>query len=227
MEILPKTILGKWLIKNVSLKDYGNFHEKLNSWTHLIPAVFILFSLIFLVVNQFFNPSKYFWSISIYGISMLVLYGSSAIYHGLKNPIVKRFFRMLDHTNIYILIAGTYTPLMIAADERLFLILVWLLAIIGILTTFLFWEKFKVLHVISYLALGWVVVLIVKPLFFGDIFEIGLLWFSIAGGLFYSFGVILYAIKKIPYNHAIWHIFVFCGSASFFLGIIIYILPIK
>lgn len=216
-----------WLVRNVSLKDYGKLHELLNVLTHLAGSLITAGILVYILIFESIQHSRFIVPILIYALCMLILYTSSTVYHFVKHPVAKRFFRMLDHTNIYLLIAGTYTPILMAAEDKkmsIFLIIVWGLAIAGMISTFAFWEKFKILHVLSYLALGWVVVLVGKDLFKNELLMAVFPWL-LAGGLFYTVGVILYAIQKIPYHHAIWHVFVFMGSAMIFFGIMLHVLP--
>jgi len=155
----------------------------------------------------------------IWGLTMILLYGASALYHSLPYGNGKRICRILDHSNIYFLIAGTYTPLMLYIGTTLairLVIMVWAIALLGIVFTLIFWGKLKALHVGLYLLMGWLIVFFWKDIV--PYLPEGLIAWVIAAGLTYSIGVIFYASKRIPHYHAIWHLFCIGGSALFFFG---------
>ncbi|MCL4138900.1 UNVERIFIED_CONTAM: hypothetical protein GTU68_036933 [Idotea baltica] len=165
-----------------------------------------------------------FWEIAsymIYGISLIVLYGASTLYHAAKNPVKRRKLNIFDHAAIYVLIAGTYSPYcLVALNSKLGWYMfgfVWLFAFIGITLKLFFTGKFSKISTAMYLLMGWQVVLFINPLAKAlPDFNLKLL---IIGGVFYSVGAILYSIKKIPFNHAIFHFFVLAGSISHFFSI--------
>jgi hemolysin III len=164
-------------------------------------------------------------SFAIYGATMVFLYLSSTLYHSFVNRRIKTFFRFLDHSAIYLLIAGTYTPITLVAMRgkwgwTLFA-LIWTLAISGIVFEAFFFGRFRIIPVIIYLGMGWLVLVAIKPI--SEMVPKGMFLWLILGGLFYSFGVIFYAIKKIPFQHMIWHLFVLAGSISHFFGIFLYL----
>lgn len=218
--------LGSWLEKKVSLVSYKEpFHDFLNSVTHLLGAVFSLVGIGMLLGKGLTLKSSGIAPAIIFGLCMLLLYLSSGIYHMAKIGNIKRVGRIFDHVNIYILIAGTYTPVLcFSSDPKVynFIWIVWGLAFLGIFFTFVFWDRLKPLHVIFYLVLGWCIVVIFKPLK-ASLPEAFLPW-AICGGLSYTIGTIFYGIKKIPYGHAIWHLFVLGGSFFFFVGIYLFLL---
>lgn len=157
----------------------------------------------------------------IYGTSIIVLFLSSTLYHSVTNSRWKYKFKIADHCAIYCLIAGTYTPLMLinlqGTQSTVILAAIWSLAIGGILFKILFIHKLKKLSLVLYLAMGWLCVTVI-----GDLMaSMTLLGFNllVLGGLFYTFGVIFYVGKRIPFNHAIWHLFVLAGAMSHFLCI--------
>lgn len=166
-------------------------------------------------------------SFSIYGSSLVVLYTASLLYHSVRSEKIKRIFKIIDHSAIYILIAGTYTPFTLISLKggwgwTLFGI-VWTLALLGIAFKIMLIKKFKIFSTLTYVFMGWLVVIAVVPLF-KEITLGGIGWL-LAGGLLYTLGLIFYAWKKLPFNHAIWHLFVLCASACHFFAVLFYVLP--
>lgn len=166
---------------------------------------------------------------SIYGASLIALFLASTLYHAWPVSKHKRTFKLLDHCAIYFLIAGTYTPFLLVAMRThtgwwLFGT-VWALATAGILTKLWFRHRYPTLSLASYLIMGWLVV-IAAPQIAEAIGHGGMAW-MIAGGLSYTVGAVFYAIKKLPYNHAIWHFFVLAGGVCHFLAVIWYVLPVQ
>jgi hemolysin III len=216
-----------WVSRHITLHDYADPKaERENTLSHLLG---VLASLVFLVITvvrkDAFESSSTFIGMGIYAASLLLLYGSSTLYHHLPKGDPKRIFRFLDHANIYLLIAGTYTPILMSIQNvsafRL-LAIVWSVAAIGILFSLIFWGKLKFLHVLFYLAMGWMIVF-----FWNDIVPFipsGLLAYIIAAGLTYTVGVIFYAAKKMPHSHMIWHVFCVVASAIFCVGFLVYLI---
>lgn len=166
-------------------------------------------------------------STSIYGATLIVLYGTSTFYHGITHIGAKRLLQRFDHAAIFILIAGTYTPFTLVSLRgswgwSLFA-LVWGIAIAGVALELLSRTRYKRLSIGLYLGLGWLIVVATKPMLAAV--ETGGLILLLAGGLCYSFGVIFYIWKKLSYHHAIWHIFVLAGSALHFFSVFFYVLP--
>jgi hemolysin III len=215
-----------WLENHITLHAYDNKKEELaNALTHLFGALLSLMGMVFLINAglKSGDPAKT-TGLVIFAISMLLLYSASGFYHLVKPSNLKRILRILDHSNIYFLIAGTYTPILIAVGTTLsysFIAVVWTIALFGIVFTLVFWGRFKAFHVILYLLMGWLFVFIWKPV--TAVIPFDLVKWIIAGGLAYTLGTIFYAMKKLPYYHAIWHLFVLAGSLSFFIGIYKYI----
>ncbi|ACF14823.1 channel protein, hemolysin III family [Chloroherpeton thalassium ATCC 35110] len=208
------------------LKSYTIGEEIANGITHGVGTVLSIIGLILLVrlANEF---GDVWWMVSfcIYGGSMILLYLTSTLYHSIQNPKVKYFFRILDHANIYLLIAGTYTPLLLVslggAWGWTMLILIWLIAIAGMSLTSLFMKRFQKFSVATYIFMGWIGIFVLYKL--PEFMPItGLFWIG-AGGLFYTIGVIFYVWKKLPYHHAIWHVFVLGGSACHYIAIFNYL----
>lgn len=216
-----------WLESHITLHNQESAaEERANALTHLAGAVLSLVAGIWVIsrIREIARPSLIIGAL-IFTVSMLLLYSASSLYHYLPRNNWKRICRILDHSNIYILIAGTYTPLLLYIDTpvcRMLLLLVWGITVFGIVFTLVFWGRLGVIHVLLYLAMGWMMVF-----FRNDIIPYipeGLLFWIIAGGLTYTLGVVFYAMKKLPYHHAIWHVFVLGGSMSFFIGFARYLL---
>jgi hemolysin III len=164
-------------------------------------------------------------SVSIFGATMVILYASSTFYHALTPPRAKSIFELLDYGAIYLLIAGTYTPLCLSVlggrwGWTLFGI-GWGLAAIGIVYEVVFRRPWKKLSLVFYLALGWLVMIAVKPLM--ELLPGPALWLLLLGGISYSAGAVFYAWRAFPYHHAVWHVFVLGGSALHSICIIRYI----
>jgi hemolysin III len=215
-----------WLENHITLQNYDNKSEEMaNAWTHLFGAVLSLVGMGFLINAGLRSGNNAVLSgLIVFSISMLLLYTASGLYHLVKPSNLKRILRILDHSNIYFLIAGTYTPLLIAVGTKLsysFIVVVWAIAFFGIAFTLVFWGRFKAFHVILYIAMGWLIVFIWEPV--TAVIPVALLHWVLAGGLTYTIGTIFYAMKKLPYCHAIWHLFVLGGSICFFFGIYLYI----
>lgn len=197
------------------------FEEKLNATSHAIGALFGIAALVLLII---FNTEKTAWSlfsVIVYGISIIVLFTASTFYHAVKGEKRKHYFRVLDHISIYILIAGTYTPVcLIALNESLGWSLfwaVWAIAAFGVILKLFFTGRFEVFSTLLYLVMGWLIVFDFTNLS-NSIGSNGIL-LLFAGGLAYTVGIVFYAIEKIPFNHVIWHFFVLAGAVFHFFMI--------
>jgi hemolysin III len=213
--------LKNWLESHITLHSHDDSRdERYNSLTHVIGTLLSTAALIALVVRFEQVPSTSLRvGLVIWALTMILLYGASALYHALPHSNAKRICRILDHSNIYFLIAGTYTPMMLYINTptaRLVLVLVWLFALLGIIFTLIFWGRYGAIHVGLYILMGWLIIFFAKQIF--PHLPQGLLKWIIAAGLTYTAGVIFYANKKIPHYHAIWHLFCIGGSALFFFG---------
>jgi hemolysin III len=164
---------------------------------------------------------------AVYGSSLVVLFLASTLYHALYATRARALFRVLDHCAIYLLIAGTYTPFLLVSMRGgvgwwLFGA-IWTLATAGIITKLWFRDRFPRLSLAGYLAMGWLV-LLAMPQVVEAVGSDGIVWL-VAGGLSYSVGAAFYAAKRIPYHHAIWHLFVLAGGGCHFLAVVLYVLP--
>lgn len=202
--------------------------EIANSITHGIGAVLSVAGLTLLVVlAAIYGDVWRIVSFSIYGASLFLLYLASTLYHSIQHPRIKRVLRIFDHAAIYLLIAGTYTPFMLVSLRGpwgwSFFGIIWGLAFLGIAFKAFFIGRYEKLATAAYVLMGWLCVVafkeMVATLSFG-----GMAW-VVAGGIVYTLGVIFYAWEKLPYNHAIWHLFVLGGSICHFFAILLYVLP--
>ncbi|BES71998.1 hemolysin III family protein [Marinobacter nanhaiticus D15-8W] len=204
------------------VQDYPVIEEWLNWTTHGLAALFSVAGMVVLIVlaSMAADPWKIV-SFSIYGASMTLLFLASTLYHSARQPRLRRIFKMLDHCAIFLLIAGTYTPFLLvnmrgAVGWTLFAV-IWGLAAAGITLKLVFGHRFKALQVIIYLLMGWLIVFASTELA-ASVNSLGL-WLVVAGGVTYTLGVVFYLINRIPYNHAIWHLFVVGGGACHFFAI--------
>ncbi len=166
-------------------------------------------------------------SFSIYGATLVILYTSSTLFHGFRTPARKQLLRIFDHAAIYLLIAGSYTPFLLVSIRgplgwTLFGV-TWGFAVLGVVQAALFLDRLKLLSLIAYLGMGWLIVAALKPLAAALPLG-GMIWLAL-GGVLYTLGVVFYVIRRIPYNHAIWHLFVLAGSISHFFAMLLYVLP--
>jgi len=209
---------------------YDPKEEKINVISHGIGFILSVVALVLLVVySSIYGNGWHIVSFSIYGASLIVLYSASTLYHYAKSPKLRQKLNVFDHAAIYVLIAGTYTPFTLIVLNgwvgwTIFGVS-WGLAIFGIIFKLFYTGRFDKISTIAYVLMGWIAIFAIKPLVNNLPIE-GLLWL-LAGGIFYTVGAVLYSIKNIKYNHAIFHIFVLLGSFSHFIAIFFYVLPIE
>lgn len=205
---------------------YSLTEEIFHGITHGIGAVLALAGLVVLVVLAAQRGDAWrIVSFSIYGGSLTLLYLASTLYHSFRDEKVKRFFRHFDHLSICLLIAGTYTPVTLVSLRgpwgwTLFG-LIWGLALGGIVYELLFLGRYKWIAVTIYLVMGWLAIIAIKPML--TVMPRGLFGWIVAGGLFYTTGVLFYVRKGMRYHHVLWHIFVLFGSACHFVGFFFYL----
>ncbi|ABX31896.1 channel protein, hemolysin III family [Petrotoga mobilis SJ95] len=210
-----------------NIEKFTTGEEVANAVIHGIGALLSIAALVLLVVFSAINGQP--WSIFssvIYGSSLIILYLSSTLYHSFQRKKIKDLFEIFDHSAIYILIAGTYTPFaLITLSGRLGWIIfsvVWVLAAIGIIFKIFFVKRFRILSTILYIAMGWLVVFAMEPLVTNLDFW-GVFWLVI-GGILYTLGTIFYVWRKIPYHHALWHLIVLAGSICHFFSVFFYVI---
>ena len=204
--------------------------EILNTITHAIGIGLSITALVLLVVYASIEGSAIkIVSFSVYGVSLIVLYSMSTIYHLVTTDRFKKFFQLMDHASIYLLIAGSYTPIMLIAVQgawgwSLFGVL-WGLAVIGIFFKLKFVGKYEVVSTVIYLFMGWIVAIFSWPIL-TYLSTMSMVWLFIGGGA-YSIGTIFFLWEKLPFHHSLWHLFVLGGSISHFFCFFFHILPGK
>ena len=201
--------------------------ERLNAWSHGIGAALGIAALVFLIVyaDNTTKPWSLFSGI-VYGISIIILFLASTFYHAVVGEKRKHYFRIVDHISIYLLIAGTYTPVLLillrdSLGWPLFWV-VWGIAAFGVILKLFFTGRFETFSTLLYLVMGWLIVFDYTNT--AEALETGGVFWLFAGGLFYTVGIIFYAIEKIPYNHVIWHLFVLAGAICHFFMIFKYVI---
>jgi len=207
---------------------YSAREEKWNALTHGFGLGLSVGGLVVLVTLAGSNGGAlHVVSCAVYGASLVVLYAASTLYHAAREPRLKRALRVVDHCAIYVLIAGTYTPFTLVVLQggwgwTLFG-LVWGMTAVGLLSKVLLADRFRAASVVTYLAMGWLAVIAVKPLL-ATVPPGALVWL-LMGGLAYTAGTAFYGSKGLPYNHAVWHVFVLAGSLCHYLAVVFYVVP--
>ena len=205
---------------------YSKLEENINVITHAFGLLFSNLAFVLLMIKAIgHGDGLVIASFIVYGLSLILLYLASTLYHNSKDMTKRARLQVFDHTSIYVLIAGTYTPFMLIALNNtlgwLIFGIIWILAIAGIILKLFFTGRFDLILTIMYIVMGWVIIFAIKPLLNSLALEGVILLF--AGGVSYTLGAVIYRIKKIPLNHAIFHIFVLVGSLCHFLSVYYYI----
>ena len=204
---------------------YSPVEEKLNIYSHGLGAFLSAIAIVLLTIKGFNSSTNNIFALLCYGVSMLLLYSASTLYHSAKTDVRRRFLNIVDHAAIYLLIAGTYTPfclITLPSDTGIpLLIAVWTFALVGIVLKLFFTGRFNIISTLLYVAMGWMVVFAYRDVV--DNLASQGLYLLAAGGFAYTQGAVLYSIKKIPFNHAIFHFFVLLGSLFHFLSIYLYV----
>ncbi|SDI23513.1 hemolysin III [Pseudomonas benzenivorans] len=201
--------------------------ERFNAWTHLVGALLACIGAIWLLVAASLEGSpRKIVSMAIYGITLLLLYSISTLYHSLRGR-TKLIMRKLDHLSIYLLIAGSYTPFCLVSLQGAWgwglFGTVWTLALIGMLQEIKPRSEARVLSIVIYAVMGWIVLVAVKPLL-AALGTAGFAWLA-AGGVFYTVGIIFFAYdSRFRHWHGIWHLFVMAGSLLHFIAVLRYVL---
>jgi hemolysin III len=205
--------------------DYSPREEWANRWSHGLGLGLGVLGGICLLLKGWDQGPLARFSYGLYSASLILLFLASTLYHSMGEGPHRHRCKIFDHCAIYLLIAGTYTPFLLVALDSPFtdwlMAVIWLLALSGVVFKLIFINRFKRLSLLTYLVLGWLSLLAVYQLYLN--LAVGGLVLLALGGLIYSLGVIFYANKRIPYNHAIWHLFVLGGSACHFWAIYGYV----
>lgn len=195
--------------------------EIFNSITHGIGVLFVVAGVVAFFLLRTANDEIKIIGFSIFALSLFLMYLISTLTHSLMFTKAKKVFMVLDHSAIYLLIAGTYTPFLLISLKGtlgyILLAVVWTFAICGIVFKAIFLEKWKYISTILYIGLGWLIVLAIRPLLHAIPFKIFLL--LLCGGIFYTLGTVFYSTKKLPFSHTLWHVFVLVGSACHFAAV--------
>ena len=212
--------------KKTNVQFYSPTEEKLNIWSHAFGIFLSIIALVLLIIKAVQQDNIWMMiSFPIFGVSLILLYLASTLYHASKEPQKRFKLKVFDHAAIYVLIAGSYTPFTLVSlnGETGWLIfsMVWVMAFTGIILKLFFTGRFKVISTAMYVLMGWLIVFYFQDLT-AHLHEKGV-FYLILGGVLYTIGAILYSIKKIKFNHAIFHFFVLAGSFCHFLSIYLYV----
>jgi hemolysin III len=216
------------MTQNQPPSRYTKAEERANSLTHGFGAALAVIGLVVLII--FANLYGTIWhvvSCSIFGSALILLYLASTLYHAIFHQKTKAILRLIDHSAILVLIAGTYTPITLVTLRgpwgwSLFG-LIWGLAVLGIAIETTRLRRYRGAMIGLYVSMGWAVVAAIKPMLHN--FGHGGLWLLLAGGLAYTGGIVFYLWHRLPYNHAIWHLFVLAGSILHYFAILFYVIP--
>lgn len=219
--MLQNAGMSRYPVTYYSLKE-----ENINVISHLLGLILSIVGLVLLVIYaSLYGTVWHIVSFSIFGTSMVVLYMASTLYHYARGKKLRKKLNVFDHSAIYILIAGTYTPYCLVGLNGttgwILFGVTWGLAFIGVIIKLFYMERYSKLSTIGYVLMGWVGFFVVKPLI--ESLPIEALIYLLIGGLCYTIGALFYAIRKIPYNHAIFHIWVLLGSVFHFVSIFFYL----
>ena len=216
--------------KSTKSDFYPPAEEKVNIISHATGLALSIVALVLLVTRASLHGNAWHVvSFTIFGASLIFLYAASTIYHSARRPALRSRLRILDHASIYVLIAGTYTPFALVTLNGktgwwIFSIS-WGLALSGIILKLFFTARFHLASTLMYVFMGWIIIFAIRPLI-ANLSGEGLFWL-ITGGVAYTLGAVLYSIKKISFNHAIFHLFVLIGSVSHFVTVFYFVLPTK
>ena len=205
---------------------YSKSEEALNIATHILGFILSLIFFLPVVLEAYRGKDMIgFMAWLIYFIAIAIMFLSSSLYHSMKNPLARTVFRAIDHGVIYLTIAGSYTPIILIGLKSTFAIvifvLIWILALSGIVMNIIAFvtgkeDKINRSSMIIYMAMGWISLLLIYQIY--KYIGMSYIIFLLLGGLFYTIGAVFYSIKKIPYNHAIWHIFILVAAFVMFYG---------
>ena len=215
------------MINNAPLiESYDEKEEKINYLSHGAGTLLSLIGGILLILKGAYLDAGQWFGLWVYAISLFVLFSASTLYHMATTADRRHFYKKLDHTAIYYLIAGTYTPFLAiaipTAKAHYLLIALWIIALIGTLFKLVFINSFQKMSLIAYLVMGWLALFVIDDMrhYLSD----QALTLLIAGGISYTVGALFYALKRVRYTHAIWHIFVLMGAGLQFLSIYLYVI---
>lgn len=209
-------------------REYTVGEEIANSITHGVGVAFSIAALALLVAFAVLYGDT--WALAsgiVFGITLILLYTGSTLYHALPFPKVRHVFKIIDHSAIYLLIAGSYTPFCLVTLRNdggwWMLALLWVFAAVGISTESFWAYRPRWLSAVVYLLMGWMAVFMIRPMMAN--LDMRGLWLLVAGGLCYTAGTAFYAIKRVPYFHMVWHLWVLAGSACHVVAVLLFVVP--
>ncbi len=208
-------------------RQYPHFEERLNVITHALGLLLSIAALVILVVfASIRGDAWHVVSFTIYGATLVILYLASTLFHSVRKQRLRNKLNIFDHISIYFLIAGTYTPFLLVTIRgpwgwSLFGV-IWGLAIAGMIFKIFYAGRYDLLSAIIYVIMGWLIIIALKPM--NDNLGSQGLWWLLGGGISYSIGVVFYLLNKLPYNHAIFHIWVLLGSFAHFIAVFFFVL---
>ena len=216
------------MIATGEARYYPPAEERINILSHAMALLFSILGLLALVTRALqHGQTLHLVSACAFAISMIALYTASVAYHGTRDPVLRTRLRTVDHSAIYLLIAGTYTPFALVTLQGsagwLLFGVVWGMAFTGIALKLFFTGRYKLFSTLMYVFMGWLIVFYIKPLV-ASFPPSGLAWL-LAGGIAYTLGAALYSIPRVPFHHAVFHVFVVLGSACHFVAVYHYVLP--
>ncbi|MBU8882599.1 hemolysin III family protein [Kaistella sp. DKR-2] len=215
--------------KLYQIETYSSLEESLNVWSHFVGLVLSVVALVLLIFRAAELHS--IWAIisfPVFGLSMILLYLASTLYHHSKTPALRYFLNIVDHAAIFVLIAGTYTPFVLVTlsgtEGWVIFSVVWCIALAGIVMKIFLTGRFKVLSTILYVSMGWLIIFSFKSLML-NLDHKGLIWLF-SGGISYTVGAVLYSLDRVKFNHVIFHIFVLMGTFCHFMAVYYYVIPV-
>jgi hemolysin III len=207
---------------------YAPAEERLNILSHGLGFLLSIVGLILLIIRsgQFGHP-LHMISVVVFGLSLIMLYAASTLYHSARKEEVRYRLKIFDHAAIYVLIAGTYTPFSLITLQGktgwIIFGVVWGGTLAGVILKLFFTGKYKLVSTLMYVGMGWIIIFAIQPMV-ANLPADGVLWLAV-GGLSYTVGAVFYSIKKLPFNHAIFHVFVLIGSFCHFMAVYGYVIP--
>jgi hemolysin III len=214
---------------NIPVSNYSYREELANSITHGVGIVFAIGALVIMdVFAALFGDAWHIVSCTIFGATLIILYTASTLYHSIPIPKTKMLLRLIDHSAIFLLIAGTYTPFTLVNLRGPWgwsiFGAVWGIALLGVIFQVFLLRRWPLFSVGLYVGMGLIILVAIKPL--GATLSPSGLKLLVAGGLAYIVGLIFYGWKRLPYSHAVWHLFVLAGSALHFFSVLFYVIPV-
>lgn len=213
-------------MKSPLIQNYDPVEERFNVITHALGALLAIVASIFLIKKGVYLETGQWIGLWVYAFSLILLFSGSTLYHLAQTEDKRFWYKKLDHTAIYYLIAGTYTPFLSIAlpttKAHYLLIALWVIALIGTLFKMVLIHRFQKISLIAYIVMGWLAVLVMDDM--QHYLSPETITLLVAGGLSYTVGALFYALKKVKYTHAIWHIFVLIGAGLHFLAIYLYVI---